>query len=117
MKGLFEISLLLDFYGQLLTRRQYEVLDMHYNNDYSLGEIGEILDISRQAVYDNIKRGKKTLYEIESKLGLVARFKKQKEKARLIQDLISGIDRSSLTIADIKKLELAQDAVTSIMED
>ncbi len=117
MEELFEIGLLLDFYGQLLTKRQYEILDMHYNSDYSLGEIAELLDISRQGVYDNIKRGKMSLNETEQKLGLLGRFRVQKEKARKVQELIAGIDRTSLDKLNADKLDAAQIAVISIMED
>lgn len=71
-----EIAILLDFYGQLLTPRQYEILDLHYNSDCSLGEIAGQLHISRQGVYDGVKKGKETLKNLEEKLGLVKRFKK-----------------------------------------
>jgi len=74
MDNVYEISLLLDFYGQLLTKRQYEILDLHFNNDYSLGEIAEQLSISRQGVYDSVKKGKAVLNEMEQKLGLVKKF-------------------------------------------
>lgn len=69
-----EIALLLDFYGQLLTPKQFEILDLHYNNDFSLGEIGEQQKISRQGVHDSVKKGKEALWRYEQKLGLVKRF-------------------------------------------
>lgn len=78
MKNVYEIGLLMDFYGQLLTKRQYEVIDMYYNNDYSLGEIAGHLGISRQGVYDNLKKGKNLLIDLEKKMGLVeTHFKKE----------------------------------------
>ena len=49
-------SMLLDFYGELLTDKQRECLDLHYNEDLSLSEIAEQLGISRQGVWDNIRR-------------------------------------------------------------
>ena len=92
MDNVFEVGLLLDFYGQLLTTRQYEIMDLHYNNDYSLAEIAEQLNISRQGVFDNIKKGKVTLNNLESKLNLVKRFTELKFKAEEIlkntQDII-----------------------------
>ncbi|NTV89795.1 MAG: YlxM family DNA-binding protein [Clostridiales bacterium] len=117
MEELFETVMLLDFYGQLLTKRQYDILDMHYNSDFSLGEIAELLGISRQGVYDNIKRGKATLNETEQKLGLASRFKEQKEKARLVQELLGSINRSDMDSGDADKLEEARKVAASIMED
>lgn len=77
---LSEIPLLYDFYGQLLTPKQREYLELYYHHDLSLGEIGEEFSISRQAVYDIIRRGEKVLGEYEAKLGLVARFRKEREE-------------------------------------
>lgn len=68
------INILMDFYGQLLSERQYEMLDMYYNQDLSLGEIAEETSISRQGVRDLVKRGERQLVEFEEKLGLVDRF-------------------------------------------
>lgn len=83
---IFELSMLLDFYGQLLTASQYKCMDMHYNNDMSLAEIAEELNISRQGVHDFINRGKATLVDLESKLGMVARFRDMKKQLEQLQD-------------------------------
>ena len=64
MDDLYEVSLLMDFYGQMITQRQFEILDLHYNSDYSFGEIAENLNISRQGVHDNIKHGKTALISL-----------------------------------------------------
>jgi len=66
-----EIALLYDFYSHLLTEKQQEMIDLYYNQDFSLGEIAEAFQISRQAVYDTIKRTEKILYEYEEKLKLI----------------------------------------------
>ena len=70
----FMKSMLLDFYGELLTDKQRECYDLHFNEDYSLSEIAEQLSISRQGVWDNIRRAEAALTETEEKTGLVARF-------------------------------------------
>lgn len=115
MDKVAEISLLLDFYGQLLTDRQYEILDLHYNNDYSLGEIAEQLDISRQGVFDNLKRSKAALDKFEEKLGLVHKFSEQKEKAEEALMHLNTIDKSFLKDEDKEKLEIIKVSIENII--
>ena len=67
-------TMLLDFYGELLTEKQRECYDLHYNEDLSLTEIAEQSGISRQAVWDNIRRAEAALQDIEEKTGLIRRF-------------------------------------------
>jgi predicted DNA-binding protein YlxM (UPF0122 family) len=86
-----QITLLFDFYGQLLTEKQIEIIDMYYNNDLSLSEIAEQQEISRQGVYDTLKRAEKTLSEYEDKLGLVNRFLQQKESLSEINTMLDKI--------------------------
>ena len=66
-----EINLLLDFYGNLLTERQREVMGLYYEDNLSLTEIADMLDISKQGVSDNIKRAEKSLYDKEEKMQLM----------------------------------------------
>lgn len=102
-------SLLFDFYGSLLTIRQCEIVEMYYNGDYSLSEIAEELNITRQGVLDNIKRAEKSLYEFEEKLGLLDRFLEQKQSLSTALSLINGIkdnvNDKEQTINNINKLE------------
>jgi predicted DNA-binding protein YlxM (UPF0122 family) len=69
-----EMGILFDFYGKLLSDRQYLAIELYYIHDLSLGEIGEELRISRQGVYDTLKRAENKLYEYENNLGLVKKF-------------------------------------------
>lgn len=89
---MLQISLLYDFYGQLLTKKQQEVVQLYYNNDYSLGEISEQLRVSRQAVYDTIKRTEKVLFEYEEKLGLVEKFINTQRDIEKILDIVEKIE-------------------------
>ena len=66
-------TMLFDFYGDLLTDKQREYYDLHYNQDLSLAEIAASSGISRQGVWDNIRRADAALEELEEKTGLVAR--------------------------------------------
>ena len=74
MDSIYEVTLLFDFYGELLTENQKDVVRMHVLEDYSLGEISEILSISRQGVYDSLKRALASLKNYEETLHLVSRF-------------------------------------------
>lgn len=91
-----EISMLLEFYGKLLTGKQYDLLDDYYNNDLSLSEIAENLGITRQAVRDNLKKGENKLFEFEEKLSVMKKTMEQEEKIAIILSEINKIkDKSS----------------------
>lgn len=70
----YRMTMLFDFYGEILTERQKEFFDLYYNDDLSLSEIAENAGISRQGVRDVIVRGEGIMQEIEDKTGLIARF-------------------------------------------
>ena len=74
-------TMLFDFYGELLTEKQREYFDLHYNEDLSLAEIAALTGISRQGVWDIIRRAEATLRDIEAKTGLVARFGARRSRA------------------------------------
>jgi predicted DNA-binding protein YlxM (UPF0122 family) len=85
------ISLLLDFYGNMLTQKQFEAADFYHNDDMSLAEIAEHSGITRQGVRDAIKRAERQLLECESKLGLAARFGDIQSKINIIRDYSGDI--------------------------
>ena len=70
----FHMSMLFDFYGELLTDNQKWLFNLYYNEDMSLMEISEIAGITRQGVRDAIKRAEQQLCEMEERLGLAGRF-------------------------------------------
>lgn len=74
-----EISLLCDFYGDMLTEKQRDVVELYYNDDLSLSEIAENAGITRQGVRDSIKRAEAQLLEMEERLGLAKRFRDMQE--------------------------------------
>ncbi len=70
----YRMTMLYDFYGELLTERQKEFFDLYYNEDLSLAEIAENYGISRQGVRDVIVRAEGIMTEIEDKTGIIKRF-------------------------------------------
>ena len=111
------ISFLLDFYGDMLTETQREVVHAYYNEDLSLAEIAQDREITRQGVRDAIKRAEQQLLEMEDRLGLARRFQEIQKVLTLIcdcalsiQDLneqngqVTGIDQNAAKI-----LECAQE--------
>ena len=84
-------TMLFDFYGELLTEKQREYFDLHYNEDLSLGEIAESQGISRQGVWDLIRRAEESLRRYEEKTGLVARFAAQRETVAAMEDRLERL--------------------------
>lgn len=99
------ISLLLDFYGQLLSDKQREIMEYYYNDDLSLSEISGIIGITRQGVHDIIRRVEIQLNQWEDKLGLYKRFCQ-------IETSLDEIE------ADVNELEnlYEQDNMTAVKE-
>jgi len=93
------IALLLDFYGNLLTEKQRDMLRMHYEEDLSLSEIAEQFNVSRAAVHDSVRRGQATLDEYEQKLGLLTRFM---EQSRKVEELKSLLLRAEQIVSELK---------------
>ena len=87
------LSRLFDLYGPLLTEKQQECLRLHLFEDFSLSEIGEELGISRQAVYDNIHRSQKSMEAYEAKLGLAARYQREREELASIAESIRKLQQ------------------------
>lgn len=70
----FEIGMLYDFYGKLLTPKQSDFIELYCESNYTLSEIAENMGISRQAVHDTIKKVEVILHEYEQNLGLIEKF-------------------------------------------
>ena len=98
-------GVLLDFYGDLLTEKQKRALELYYNEDLSLAEIAEDMQVSRQGVRAFIKQGEAHLKEFEEKLGMLTRFsgisKLSKEAREIVENLCQSEDKMNL----LKKIE------------
>ena len=99
-----EMTLLFDDYGGMLTQKQRDCFDMRYNQDLSLGEIGEALGVSRQAVCDNLSRTEALLRRMEENIGCVKRDMVIRKAVQEILDAAAVLDTSS----DPAVLALAQ---------
>ena len=91
----FEMTLLYDYYGKMLTEKQQEYIDMRYNQDLSLGEIAEIQSVSRQAEFDNLSRTEALLRRMEENIGCVKRDMQIRSAARTILEAAAVLDASS----------------------
>ena len=103
MEDSVKFSILLELYGSLLTGKQYELLDYYYNQDIGLSEIAENLEITRQAVRDNLKKGENNLKDFEKKLHLL-------EKREKINKICDEMKNSDI------KMDLAQKFINEIRE-
>ncbi|WP_066068783.1 putative DNA-binding protein [Neobacillus soli] len=103
------MNYLYDFYYSLLTPKQQSYMSLYYLDDYSLGEIAEEYDVSRQAVYDNIKRTEAMLEEYEEKLLLFQKFQERSKLLRHAKELLIEENTSKQamleTVAELEKLD------------
>ena len=87
-----QISLLLDFYGDILSERRRELTGLYYNDDLSLSEIAEISGISRQGVRDAVKKSEAELLSLEEKLGLAGRYEELRKQVTRISEVLNGFE-------------------------
>jgi uncharacterized protein len=100
------MNYLYDFYQSLLTPKQSSYMSLYYLDDFSLGEIAEEYEISRQAVYDNIKRTEAMLEEYEEKLLLFQKFQERSKLLREIKQLLNTEDNKTSELEELlEKLE------------
>ena len=83
-----EMGYLLDFYGEVLTEKQREMLRQYYNDDLSLSEIGENFGITRQGARDAIKHGETALLQLEEKVGFAARYRRVQSTLEQLEQLV-----------------------------
>jgi len=92
MEKKVEVGILIEIYGKLLTKKQFDILDNYYNMDLSLSEIAENNGITRQAVRDIIKKGEKKLFEFEEKLQIMKKMLKQEKQISNILSELTQIE-------------------------
>lgn len=90
-----DVAVLLDFYGNMLTDKQRDALDLYYNQDLSLSEIAEHEQITRQGVRDSIKRGEVFLYELEDKLKIFDSYIENMKTLQNIQYILERIEKEN----------------------
>lgn len=90
-----EMTLLYDYYGELLTDRQRMCFDLYHNQDYSLSEIAQELQVSRQGVYDNLSRAEALLKNMEEKTGCVHRDLQNRKVMRTIRAAAKTLQQHS----------------------
>lgn len=106
-------SLLLDFYGNLLTEKQREIMRLYIECDTGLSEIASIIGSTRQAVYDTIKVAEKSLNEFEAKLGSVARYLANRNLLIQTVDIINSEYKKTKS----KELEFAINNIKTVLDN
>lgn len=116
VEKLVEIGILFDFYGKILSKRQYTTVELYYIYDFSLSEIGEELNISRQSIYDTLQRAEQNLYEYEDMLGLVSKFDYTMKEINKIGKIVEEIEEQSIKIGNEDILTKSKDLKKVIKE-
>lgn len=114
IKKLERMAILFDFYGKLLTDKQRDILSLYYEQDFSLGEIAEEFNVSRQAVHDVIKRSEKILEEYEEKLRLVFKFDNEQAKLNKLVQLVESLELPADIAQELKRVVSELQEITNI---
>ena len=116
MEKIAETSLLYDFYGQLLTEKQRQVMALYHEENLSLSEIAGEFSISRQAVHDTLKKAEQSLREYENKLGLVEKFMVSSQALEEIETEIDEIAAAATDAAILERLAKVKNIIVSLEE-
>lgn len=111
------LSVLIDFYGDILTEKQKNVLELYYNEDLSLSEIAEHEHISRQGVRDSIKRGEETLLNLEEKLAMAFKFTQLSKLLEDIKSKTAAIYKESSTYNYSKVITNSAGDILDLLKD
>ena len=111
----FYMSVLFDYYGELLTDKQKELFDLYFNEDLSLSEISEVVGISRQGVRDSIVRAETALREAEDKIGLVEKYMGLYNKLEEISDCARFITSINSSGANNREIAAQAKRITDII--
>ena len=117
----YRMTMLYDFYGDLLTDRQKEFYDLYYNEDLSLAEIAENHGITRQGVRDIIVRAEGTLQEVEDKTSLIRKHHAMQEELGNLSSMVNDIRLLNLEDFHSEKLsklcDVLEDAIGDLRKD
>ncbi|MDE6879820.1 MAG: DNA-binding protein [Oscillospiraceae bacterium] len=107
----YRMTMLFDFYGELLTERQREFFDLYYNEDLSLAEIAENSGISRQGVRDVIVRAEAAMQEVEDKTGLIRRYAQMQRRIAAIESAAAEIKTINYRQYEDPRVDALTDAI------
>lgn len=113
LKKTIRMTMLFDFYGSLLTDKQQKIIKSYFYNDLSLSEIADNIGISRQGVYDHLKRSEKSLKEYENKLGLLSKYNEIRKNIDELEDML--IQKDILSAERDDELSKKLDSIKSIL--
>lgn len=111
-----EIAFLVDFYGDMLTEKQRDMIELYYDDDLSLSEIAENEGITRQGVRDSIKRAESQLLEMEDCLGLARRFRTVRESIEAIRSAASEIRQINGQAGRVREIDERAEHILSLAE-
>ena len=104
-------SRLYDFYSPLLTERQDKCFTMHYQEDLTMAEIGEVLGITPQAVAEQVKRTVTAMEAYEGKLNLIQTYQKRQDKLRHVGYLVNSLINAGCYVEDLNALKVMLDGL------
>ena len=114
MEKRVELSLLMDFYGPLLTQHRRQVLEMYLNEDMGLQEIADSLSITRQGVHEAVKTASAQLLKYESTLGIAERYMRIRREVSACRSALEGVRTDAAGDAALARAREALDKIDTI---